>query len=697
MAGPVSLRDQAVAIGKQFAEAETKLAGQVASRLSNGITQPGWAEAKLAQVQALNKELQVTIDTTMEDAQGPIGDLMTDAYASAQKATVNAGEAGDALRGNLGSMNTAAMSALYGATYGRIEAGGDQMLRSSMDAYRGIIADAAAGVVSGVDTRIGATQAALNEFATQGITGFTDTAGRAWSMSSYAEMATRTAATRSYTEGKLDTFRAAGISMFQLSSDGSPCDVCAPWEGEIVVDDGAENPDGLPTISEMEGDGVFHANCGHTLDAVSDAAYDSGIVTEEKMTDEELANAAEDYKNAQTQRYMERQVQGWKTRDAVAITPEAKAQSGAKISEWQGKLRDFTESTGLPRYYDREGVRVGVADAPAVVPEPVVPEHAGPDLPLMVEYHVQNNEDMMGVGGAPDPVKIRGTREYAPVDAVGKPAFGRGPSPFALWTDLASRTGMSFEALTVQSESVLQSVIDKKDLTINAPLSVTRKILDDGRIKSQFETNYSRGNLDGSMRSAAEQYMFGYSKGIPVEDRPIYGSFTDLSNTSQNSVRYYGETQFVLTDAARARSTAVWTDSLGAPELPSPANDVSWMSFRPDDAQYATAGVTDWREMAAKAMSAGGENFGVINPTDYRVMNGSPYIEAQVHGGVSMADVSEIRIYDGYGNGMKFIEHENPGLIDSLTRAGFVQAPELLVGIGGTYGLGDSYIMWRRK
>ena len=520
MAGPISLRDQAVAVGKQFAEAETKMAGQVASRLANGITQPGWAETKLAQVQALNKELQATVDATMADAKGSIGDLMTDAYSSAQGATINAGEAGDSLRGNLGSMNTAGMAALAAATFGRIDAGGDQMLRSTVDAYRSIIADAAAGVVSGVDTRIGATQAALNEFANQGITGFTDTAGRAWSLSSYAEMATRTAATRSYTEGKLDTFRAAGISMFQLSSDGSPCDVCAPWEGEIVVDDGADNPDGLPTISDMEGDGVFHANCGHTLDAVSDAAYDNGIVTEEKMTDEELATAAEDYKNAQTQRYMERQVQDWKTRDVVSITPEAKAQSEAKISEWQGKLRDFTESTGLPRYYDREGVtsrdvlnKLGVkqmfGSAPDTTPESVVAE------PSKWTDIAEKLNDGKGIGRA-----AKGSDELTLQKAI------------TTWTGGAY---LPFSGLSdAEARSIIEDIV--KAAPSNAPTlyrGMTAKITDEspmGRMFRDVQSNLQVGNiLDlnvsswSSIQAAAEEFAAGPLMGwSPVAPGPGY-------------------------------------------------------------------------------------------------------------------------------------------------------------------------------
>ena len=69
------------------------------------------------------------------------------------------------------------------------------------------------------------------------------------------------------------------------------------------------------------------------------------------------------YNKRQTQRYMERTVRKWKRRQAAAITPEDERMARAYVVKWQGKLRELTGGTTLPRKYDREGGRVKLSDA----------------------------------------------------------------------------------------------------------------------------------------------------------------------------------------------------------------------------------------------------------------------------------------------------------------------------------------------
>ena len=69
------------------------------------------------------------------------------------------------------------------------------------------------------------------------------------------------------------------------------------------------------------------------------------------------------YNKRQTQRYMERTVRKWKRRQAAAITPEDERMARAYVVKWQGKLRELTGGTTLPRKDDREGGRVKLSDA----------------------------------------------------------------------------------------------------------------------------------------------------------------------------------------------------------------------------------------------------------------------------------------------------------------------------------------------
>ena len=68
------------------------------------------------------------------------------------------------------------------------------------------------------------------------------------------------------------------------------------------------------------------------------------------------------YNKRQTQRYMERTVRKWKRRQAAAITPEDERMARAYVVKWQGKLRELTGGTTLPRKYDREGGRVVLSE-----------------------------------------------------------------------------------------------------------------------------------------------------------------------------------------------------------------------------------------------------------------------------------------------------------------------------------------------
>jgi hypothetical protein len=65
------------------------------------------------------------------------------------------------------------------------------------------------------------------------------------------------------------------------------------------------------------------------------------------------------YEATQQQRYLERGVRDWKRKQAMfeaAGLGEEYAMAGAKIKDWQYKLREFTKQTGLERRYEWERV-----------------------------------------------------------------------------------------------------------------------------------------------------------------------------------------------------------------------------------------------------------------------------------------------------------------------------------------------------
>lgn len=160
--------------------------------------------------------------------------------------------------------------------------------------------------------------------------------------------------------------------------------------------------------------------------------------------------------------------------------------------------------------------------------------------------------------------------------------------------------------------------------SINAPENAIEGILRDRRFKSQFETGRSRGTYDPGYRSEEEAKLFGYPHDTPPEQRPIYGHMADTHNLGPKA---YGHTKFVLKPEVTGRTTMTHTDSLGAGVVPIHHADAAAGNIEPE--VHAIPADPRW-------------------PRDFE----DDYIEAQVHGGVGLNDVShaDIASEPGYGH-----------------------------------------------
>ena len=222
-----------------------------------------------------------------------------------------------------------ALAALTRDLAGRLAAADLRILRATDDVFRQVIARVTAQGLAGEYTRRQAAQAALNLFSGRGITGFVDAAGRQWNLASYAEMACRTAANGAARQGTFDRMRAAGRDLAVIGGSSSGCELCSDWEGEVVSLDGVTP--GYPTLAEAEGAGLFHPNCTHQpYPYVPGLTQTSGIARSDAGT----------YEARQQQRYLERGIRAWKTRQAVALDDAAARAAQAKVREWQARLRD---------------------------------------------------------------------------------------------------------------------------------------------------------------------------------------------------------------------------------------------------------------------------------------------------------------------------------------------------------------------
>lgn len=206
-----------------------------------------------------------------------------------------------------------------------------RITRLDDDVYKLVAPHHAIGQVLG-QTPQAAQAAAWRDFVSKGVTGFTDKGGRDWQLSSYVEMAVRTASMRAFNAARTAEIQSMGGNLVFVSDDGHPCPLCLPWQNVVlcIVDDGRH-----PTVAQATEAGLFHPNCKHAL-----AQYLPGVTklpAPQSWTPE--LDAA--YKATQKQRAAERRIRAAKRDAAYATTPEARQAAMQDVRRAQAKLRDL--------------------------------------------------------------------------------------------------------------------------------------------------------------------------------------------------------------------------------------------------------------------------------------------------------------------------------------------------------------------
>ena len=100
----------------------------------------------------------------------------------------------------------------------------------------------------------------------QGLDALVDKAGRSWSLDRYADMLFRTKSVEARNRGLINRMAENGYDLVQVSSHGASCQLCAPYEGDILSSTG-QTP-GYTTVSQAEANGLFHPNCRHAINAL---------------------------------------------------------------------------------------------------------------------------------------------------------------------------------------------------------------------------------------------------------------------------------------------------------------------------------------------------------------------------------------------------------------------------------------------
>lgn len=178
---------------------------------------------------------------------------------------------------------------------------------------------------------------------------------------------------------------------------------------------------------------------------------------------------------------------------------------------------------------------------------------------------------------------------------------------------------MTGDQLIAEMNDRIGELVTNAEPRVRVGYDVFNKILDDGRFKSQFETDTSGGLLDQNFRAAAENELFGYDHDLLPSQRPIYAYLSGARESGW--LDQYGSIQVVLRDDVKRRATFTLDDSLTKNSIPQPiyGNDPSlayaWVMEPPGDIASA--------------------------PMDELA---GAYPEMQVHDGLSVSDIAEVVI-----------------------------------------------------
>ena len=197
--------------------------------------------------------------------------------------------------------------------------------------------------------------------------------------------------------------------------------------------------------------------------------------------------------------------------------------------------------------------------------------------------------------------------------------------------------------------------------------TVAEALLEEGSYRNQFETGISNGGVTaflGGTRDVCEQRLFGgsyHGPGVGVRDRPRYGALDLLSHAEGPSPRF-GSCYFVLAAAVSQRCTFTYQDSHSNPDeigtlrefddvFAAILRDVFFHDCALGERDLTVASLLERIERA------------LASPVAQRAFAESPfrnlnrYVEAQVHGPVSLASDAEALVVDPSFRGTATADH----------------------------------------
>jgi len=244
---------QAQRLTQLYSDGEREILGELAKALMKGNSTRN-LKVVLNNVQTIREDLLAGARTWTEQA-------LPAAYVEGMN------EAGMGAVTSIGALHQQAMLVLAENTYQRMVYVDQVIGRRTDDIYRNLALENIRGSVAGFQTWKQVAQAYREKLADKGITGFTDSMGREWSMKTYSEMVARTSTRETMLKGTANRLLEHDIDLVEITGGVSEktCEACEKWVGQVVSLTG--KTDGYPTLAEAEDEGLFHPNCIHSYAA----------------------------------------------------------------------------------------------------------------------------------------------------------------------------------------------------------------------------------------------------------------------------------------------------------------------------------------------------------------------------------------------------------------------------------------------
>ena len=274
------------------------------------------------------------------------------------------------MTGEFFKANDRKINALIKATTDDMKKGEVAIFRRANDQYRKIIFNAQmyAGMGASYES---AVDMATKDFLSAGINCIEYKNGTRHTLSSYAQMALRTAQKRAYLTGEGEKRMEWGIHTVIMNKRGNPCHKCLPWVGKILVDDiwsgGTEKEakeQGYPLMSQAIAKGLYHPNC---RDSHTTYFPDISEPPDDKFTKKEIEKIEEGAKEEAKGQYAKRESQRFERLAAFSLAEDNVRRYKAREKEWKETATKYNlEDEASKRKYLNEDtiIKQEVIEAP---------------------------------------------------------------------------------------------------------------------------------------------------------------------------------------------------------------------------------------------------------------------------------------------------------------------------------------------